>query len=405
MSGPAQIVRQPLLWLLAAMYTVQSTLGALTFQGMPAVLRDAGVSQQQIGLVFLLMLPWVLKFLWAAPFERWRYRQPRATRQTFLLGNLAAVAGLLMLTLLDPGHQFVLVFAGLALIALVTATVDVAIDGFAIGQADQAQRSWVNVMQIGGGYTGAILGGGVFLILIGQISWQLALCLMAALLMLLVLPLLRADSLRAPRLPRQRPTLRAALGNPQLRWGLLIVVLSQGGLRLVQGMSMPFMVDHGLSLTELGVIATFGSSLTSLLAVFGCGLLIRRYGCWPVLRGMLLVQLVLYSAFWHFSNQPQLTLLEGAALLLLSAAASAAAFVALYTLMMECTSPLQAGVDFTLLQCMDSAVALCAGVLSGVLVQQLGYSQYFLVAVIATLLAVVAVPWLYRPVTAKEAVL
>lgn len=381
-----------LLLLLAAMYTLQSTLGAITFQGMPAVFRQAGVEPDTIGLIYLLMLPWVLKFLWAAPFEAWRYRNPGATRLVFLLGNSLAALGLMSLTQADPAQGFVLIFAGLTLIALVSSTVDVAIDGYAIGQSHASARGWVNTMQIGGGYLGAIIGGGVFLILIEQISWQLALVGMSALLVVLLIPALTDPHLRQLPPPAGKPSLKAALRNKKLQQGLVLVILVQAGLRLIQGMSMPFMVDKGLSLTDLGMTATFGSSIVSLLAVALSGYLVRRLSAWKVLLGLLALQVVVYGLFYLSSFQSQLTLVQTTALLLGSSGVMAAAFVALYTLMMSWSGSEQAGVDFTLLQCTDSAVALVAGVVSGFLVQHLGYGHYFITATALSLLALVVLP-------------
>ncbi len=380
------------LLLLAGMYTLQSTLGSITFQGMPAVFRQAGVEPETIGLIYLLMLPWVLKFLWAAPFEAWRYRNAQATRLVFMLGNGLAIVGLLGLTQVDPAYSFGLIFGGLTLIALVSSTVDVAIDGYAIGQSSSKGRSWVNTMQIGGGYLGSILGGGVFLILIEQISWQLALAGMALLLIILLLPAITDPHLRQLPRPSGHPSLKTALSNKTLQQGLLLVIIVQAGLRLVQGMSMPFMVDQGLSLTDLGMVATFGSSVVSLLAVAMAGYLVRRLGAWPVLIALLLVQIIIYGLFYLASTQTQLQLNHAIALLLASSGAMAASFVALYTLMMGWSNPEQAGVDFTLLQCTDSAVALVAGVTSGILVQHLGYAQYFITAVCLTLFALIALP-------------
>lgn len=380
--------------LLAAMYSLQSTLGALTFQGMPAVLRQAGVAPDTIGLIFVLMLPWVVKFLWAAPFERWRASHLPATRKVFLWGNALAILALLLLTQVNPAQQLVWVFAALTLVALVSSTVDVAIDGYAMGQPDHGRRSWVNVMQIGGGYTGTIIGGGLFLILIGEISWQLALVGMALVLCLLLIPALTDQQLKNQPNPAKAASLRQALANPAVQRGLFIVILVQFGLRLVQGMMMPFMVDKGISLTSLGLAATLGSSLLSLAAVFITGLLVKRWGGWPVLLSLLAIQVVLYSLFYLFSAMDTLPLAVAVTLLLSCSAIMAASFVALYTLMMGWSASNQVGVDFTLLQCMDSAVALVAGVLSGIIVQQLGYSLYFAIACVIAFSAFIFLIWL-----------
>ncbi|ALV30611.1 hypothetical protein [Pannonibacter phragmitetus] len=56
------------------LYTAQSTIGGLTFLGLPAALRASGMAMEHIGLLSLIMLIWAFKFLWAVPVERWRIR-------------------------------------------------------------------------------------------------------------------------------------------------------------------------------------------------------------------------------------------------------------------------------------------------------------------------------------------
>ncbi|EFN8169205.1 hypothetical protein EB605_16790 [Escherichia coli] len=65
----------------------------------------------------------------------------------------------------------------------------------------------------------------------------------------------------------------------------------------------------------------------------------------------------------------------------------ACALVCLYATLMSLSSPLQAGVDFTLFQCTDAAIAILAGVIGGVVAQHFGYTACFLFAGAFTLLA------------------
>ena len=88
---------------IAGIYTIQSTAGAITFQGVPVVLRAAGAPLDHIGLISLFMLPWAVKFLWAPAVERWRLPAGggRRSRALILVGQ-AMIA---------------VVFAGISLVA------------------------------------------------------------------------------------------------------------------------------------------------------------------------------------------------------------------------------------------------------------------------------------------------
>ena len=71
----AQSVKSALARLLigmAGVYTLQSLIGGLMNVGLPTFLRNQGLGLDAIGLLSVLMLPWVFKFLWAGPIEHWR---------------------------------------------------------------------------------------------------------------------------------------------------------------------------------------------------------------------------------------------------------------------------------------------------------------------------------------------
>ena len=168
-----------LLPLLLGVYTVQSLIGAMTFQGLPGVLRAAGHSTDQIGLIFLFMLPWVLKFLWAPAVDRYRHGDTSANRRFLLVGIGAQVTLLAILALTSPTDTLALALVALGTLALVASTVDNGVDGFAVESLREGHRGWGNAMQIGGGFLGAVLGGGAFLILIDYASWSVAVLTMA----------------------------------------------------------------------------------------------------------------------------------------------------------------------------------------------------------------------------------
>jgi MFS transporter (putative signal transducer) len=66
-------------------------------------------------------------------------------------------------------------------------------------------------------------------------------------------------------------------------------------------------------------------------------------------------------------------------------------FVALYAQFMRWSDPRQAGVDFTLFQCMDALVSMAGGILAGYAAQHLGYGALFGGAGVVALLAVPAI--------------
>ena len=394
-----------LLVVIAGIYTVQSAVGAIMFQGVPAILRDSGIALDKIGLVSLFMLPWTIKFLWSPLVERWRLAPggARRSRPIIVSGQILMAALLAALAWLSPGDGFFWLFVGLAVIAVIASTVDIASDGYTIDHIEPVQRGWANVVQVGGGYSG-IMVGGLFLALAGWYGWQAAMLTMTLVALLLSLPCLltREPPGDAERQTRHRPSLSFALRRPAVRWGLLAVILSQLGLRLTQVMSGPFMIDNGLSPAQLGLLVGTAGTVLCLVCVVLIGWPIRRWGGRRVFLVLLGAQLLAYGLFFLAALQPPSQSLLSV-LFLFKATAIAVSFVALYTMAMSWASSHQAGIDFTLFQCADALVSVAAGLCGGLIAQHLGYETCFGLAAASALAALLTLPRILDRIARSEA--
>lgn len=394
----------------AGIYTTQSAIGGMSFQALPAVLRSHGAGLELVGLVSLFMLPWALKFLWAPAVERFRQRPGgiRRSRPIILAGQGVAFALLVLLAALSPGEAPLALFLLLAAVAVVVATVDIACDGFTVERLAPAARGWGGAVQVGGGYAGMMLGGGLFLVLVDRAGWTLAVCAMVGLLVLLTLPVLLTPepplaSLGEDRSGnRHRPSLAAAFARPDVRWGLVVVLVFQPGLRIVQGLMAPFLIDRGFDLALLGMLHGVAGTAASLLGALLAGLAARRWGADALLGPAVLVEAAVFLALLAAALAPGLPVAALVGLLLALAAVTGAAFVVLYTAMMGWTSLRQAGVDFTLFQCADAMVAALAGYGGALLAGTLGYKAGFGLAAGAALAAAALLPALRARIGAVQ---
>ncbi|MFG1361006.1 MFS transporter [Xanthobacter pseudotagetidis] len=394
----------PLARVLAAIggvYVAQSLVGGLTFMGVPAVLRAEGASLAEIGLVSLLMLPWALKFLWAPLAERYRIRPDGARRSRRLVaaGQIACALLLGAVALVGPDGGQAL-FGLLALVALASATVDIAVDAFAVERLADANRGWGNVAQVGGGYLGMVLGGGAFLVLVPAVGWTGATGAMACLVLLLAVPFLSGAEppLPAPATPH-RPSLLYALRRPEVRLGLLVTVLFEAGVRLVQVLSGPFLVDRGLDLAALGFVNGGGGVAAGIAGTLIGGLLVRRCGARVALLVAAALQvLALLALTAGAAAEAGAELLAG--LVVLKTLSMAMGFVTLYSLLMGLSSLKQAGVDFTLFQCADAATAGMAGYGAALAAGTLGYATTFAAAAVAAGIGLVLILFILRRLAA-----
>ncbi|HFK7976705.1 TPA: MFS transporter [Klebsiella oxytoca] len=385
---------------IAGIYVTQSLVSALSMQSLPALVRAAGGSLTLAGATTLFMLPWALKFIWAPWIERWRLppdRPERRSRLLILRGQVglaviltvAAATGAVGRTGGFPDTQIAALFALFLLAGTIAATIDIASDGFCVDQLSRAGYGWGNSVQVGGSYLGMMCGGGVFLILAAAFDWPVAMLIMAALILVLSVPLWRiAEPMRITSVPHV-PALGYALKRRQARLGLLLVLMLNTGMRFVLPLLAPLLLDQGLSMSALGALFSAGNIAAGIAGTLAGGVLMKytspgrallaAYG----LQGVVLLAIVttLLLAPGHL----RLPLLQG--LIILQSISLACALVCLYATLMTLSSPLQAGVDFTLFQCTDAAIAILAGVVGGVIAQHFGYAACFMFGGAFTLLA------------------
>lgn len=374
---------------LGALYLAQGVPYGFFTQALPVVLRQQGVSLEAIGLASLLALPWAAKALWAPVIER------VGSLRSWILG-LQALGVLLCLVLAanDPAGGTLGLVVAVLCCNLVASTQDIATDGLAVRLLGPHERGFGNGLQVGGYRVGMILGGSALLVVYDRVGWSTALGLMAVVLALATLPLwaspgvgaARAEAVEGSGHPWDWVHLPGALG-----W-MAVLVAYKAGDYLGQGMLRPWMVDQGLSTSEIGVLlGALGFSAGLLGALVG-GLGVPRLGVVSALRWFGLAQssgVAAYAAVvalgetggWLWAAVGYEHFVGGLAT------------VALFTAMMEASRQEQAATDYTL---QASVVVVASGVasgLSGFGAAAWGYGGLYGVAAVASLLGPLLASW------------
>jgi MFS transporter (putative signal transducer) len=277
-------------------------------------------------------------------------------------------------------------------VAFAASTVDIACDGHAVESLSERYHGWGNAAQVGGAYLGSAIGSGLFLVLVARVDWIQAMIVMAVLLLLLGLPFVLSPAITPVDARSHRPSLRDALRRTEMRKGLALAALYAVSQKWGLAMLGPFLVDSGLDLDSLGIVNGAGGMILG----FGCallgGALVRSWGARAIMVLALVLQALtlsgLAAAAWN-GGASQLLLLGLA--LGSSSAIMALGFVALYAQFMTLSDPRQAGIDFTLLQCMDALVSMIGGIGAGWIAQHFGYSACFGLAAFLVILAITPV--------------
>jgi MFS transporter (putative signal transducer) len=381
------------------LYVGQSVIGGLTFLGLPAVLRTAGLPLDQIGLLYLIVLPWALKFLWSPYIERYRLPRFGKNRSRIIVGTgiMVCASGLVMLAFAGPSPVSMAI-AILFVVAVVTATVDIACDGYAVETLAAEHHGWANAAQVGGSYLGSAIGAGLFLVLVDDYGWRNATLVMAGVVMLLALPFIFGPAAKAQAETRdQTPSMLRAFKRPQVQTGLVIAAVYVAAQKWGLAMLGPFLIDYGFDLGTLGIFNGVGSMIVGFGGALLGGFLVRLFGPSRVLVMSIAAQTIFLCALATFSLHRDIAhWIVMMVAITSSSGIMSIGFVALYACFMGWSDPRQAGVDFTLFQCMDGIVSMAGGIGAGAIAERFGYHTSFLVAAAVSALSAPAIALLLR---------
>jgi len=186
----------------------------------PVHFRQQGVSLAGIGLLSLLGLAWTLKFLWAPAVDHFRHHR------RWMFGADICMAAILLLFAAHAGFGPWVWFA-IGAFTLLSATNDIAIDGYTIEMLDRHELGLANGLRIAF-YRAGMLTAGVILICSDMLGWAGAYTAGAVVFLLAGLSCLKA--------PRERyrqaaagitPTveLKALLAHPLALAGVVLFLL------------------------------------------------------------------------------------------------------------------------------------------------------------------------------------
>jgi PAT family beta-lactamase induction signal transducer AmpG len=161
-SDQPKLLRSKLYWV-GILYFAQGFPFGVFYDVLPVHFRQQGVDLREIGLLSLLGLAWTLKFLWAPAVDYYRHH-----RRWMLAVDLAMGACLVWLSAQSGFGPPVWIAIGL--FTLLSATNDIAIDGYTIEMLDRHELGMANGVRIGMARVG-ILAAGAILILSDLLGW------------------------------------------------------------------------------------------------------------------------------------------------------------------------------------------------------------------------------------------
>lgn len=382
--------RYRLFAVLGGLYLAQAIPSYLFVAALPPIMREAGVSRTAIGYMSILLLPLVLKFVWAPWIDRIRpFARAHRAGWVFLTqtGTILCILALIAVGPLDVGKIIAIGFTA----SLLISTQDVATDGYAAKYLPEADRAIGNAIQGGSIAFGVVIGGTLGLVLHHAIGWTGMLVTIAAISLLpLVAAAMMPEGDPTPSETAKPPSIRAFLRRPEARQILWIALIYRASEGLVKAMEGSYLVDAGVPLNQIGYLSGISATTAGLAGSAIAAWLVKRRGIAFVLAllgGMRTLCFLLFACHALGAVVGAWPLFGAAGFQTLIRYME---IVALYSLFMAVTTSDQPGTDFTILACAQLLVYLAGSMLAGKLADTLGYGALFCLATAISAVAVIA---------------
>ncbi len=376
----------------------------LTGVMLQAWMTKAGLDLRTIGIFSLIGVPYTLKFIWSPFMDRvvppWLGRR----RGWIALVQLALLAGIMGLGFSSPVNALPL-FALLALfVAFASASQDIVIDAYRTDLLKEEERGAGAAASMTAWRVGALVSGGLGLILADHLGWRNTYLLMAGLFVIGVLGALCAPEpdieARAPR------SMHEAVWGPFKEFFsrrgavtlLVAVVLYKLGDAYAETLSSVFLLRGlGFSLTEVGEINKVLGTIATIAGAAIAGSLMVRLGLFRSLLSFGVLQLASILSFMVLAlvgkSYPFMTF--AVTFEKLCGGMGTAAFVAL--LMSLCDKRFTA-TQYALLSSLASLGRVFVGPSSGYIVDSVGWANFFFFAALAAIPGLVLVFFLKKEI-------
>lgn len=403
---------------LLSLYLAQSIPMSFFSTIVPVIMRQENYSLAMIGLLQLIKLPWIFKFLWAPYVDR-SCDNSVSKYKKWIIGSEFVYAALIIgIGFLNLQFNFALIVALMVIAFIASGTQDIATDAFAIHILKKEERSIGNSMQSAGSFLGTMAGSGVLLILYHYFGWRGLLICLAAFVLIALIPLyfykhkknreeevqsLTADtgetdcfSIKQSRLkPASMKDIGLFFRQKGIFRRIILLFFFYSGIIGILSLMKPFLVDNGFTVKQIGIISGICGTASGALSALLGGHLIRKTGRKKSLFFFASFSLLvtLYFVWLLSGHMTHMQLYTAVVLLWISYGMSS---VGIYTISMDIVRKGREGTDFTIQIVITHLSALLITIGSGKLADIIGYRGLFIIESIAALLLLIALPFLYR---------
>ena len=380
------------------LYIAQSIPMSFFSTVIPVMMRQENFSLSAIGLLQLIKLPWIIKFFWSPLVDRNCMTVSHYKRWIFSSELIYAVL-IFSVAFLDFKENFSTILILVIISFVASATQDIATDALAVLSFSRKDKSLINSMQSMGSFAGAMIGGGVLLLLFKQIGWNSLLPCLAIFVIVALVPLFFNKDIAIKEKSQAQKAKKTDFYYFFTQKGIwkqiIFLFLYYSGLIGTLAMLKPYMVDLGYNIKEIGVISGLAGTFIAFLSSFGGGFIIRRIGRY---RARILFAVAILLATFYFlglSYVTPTTLLLYIGIFLLWGSYGMATII-VYTTAMDCVREGREGTDFTIQTVITHLSSMCIAIASGKIADLTGYHGLFLFEVILATVSLIYIIFVFK---------
>ena len=386
----------------------------LVFSTLSAWLAEGDISRSAIGFFAWIGTTYSIKVLWAPVVDSipvlFLTKQLGQRRSWMLLGQLGVAFGLMAMAHTGPSSLLILSLSAF-LVAFSSATQDIAIDAYRIESAPSEYQGAMSAAYVFGYRLALLVAGAGALYLADYFSWHVSYMVMSSLMLVGLITVILLSE------PNREITSKLAdfSGTGISQWisnslvGPFVDFFSRNGKNafvillfisvfrlsdIAMGiMANPFYLDMGYTKSEIASVAKVFGFFMSIAGSFICGVLVVK---WGLMRPLLIGAVAVAGTNLLFASlsmlDPKISLL---AVVIsgdnLAGGFAATAFVAYLS---SLTNKTYTATQYALFSSLMTLPGKFLSGFSGLVVDGLGYFEFFIVAAILGLPSILLVIWL-----------
>jgi PAT family beta-lactamase induction signal transducer AmpG len=218
-----------------------------------------GMDLSLIGLANLLAVPYSIKFLWAPFLDRYTFSFLGRRRGWLLAAQIALILSIAGMGFSNPKDSPMILVAAALFVTFFSASQDIVVDAYRREDLADEELGLGSALYVLGYRIGMLLASGGGLIMADYLSFNTVYLIIAACILPSILTTLLTTEPQVAKIPT---TIREAVIDPlvdyfgrrEALWMLVFILLYKVGDIMASNITIPFYLELGFSLTEIGAI-------------------------------------------------------------------------------------------------------------------------------------------------------